>query len=358
LLIVTNFGTFIFKKLDWNYTIGYLNDPNSQNFLISGPFNVIAILGFFALFCYIFDILRTYGLTYNHSKEEKQIISPLRYLLLASLVFACFLIVGYVEGFFGEFTLTKNIEIVFIIIIALILLYSLVIFSEMKFKTYNDYIRGIYILDNNDLREDLETESLKLFFIIAGITIFGLMFFDILSIVTMDLMLLFIVGIIGSITMLPHEISNIKLKGGRNIPDVIILKESEYFISYLDSTNNSKRITIDSVESITDRPLKFEFDIQNPQQSILIYQVLQNLNKEISEYCTYILKISNVIIENSCYTAIIEGMFAYLILTAYWLFGWGSVFFVTCGIFGIPLLIFQILLCRKIKRILTPVDCD
>jgi len=307
---------------------------------LSSPINIAAIIGFFALFCYIFDILGTFGLKHKYSKEEGKIISPIRYLLISSILLSIFLVMGYLEGYFG-FPLSKTIEILFVVIIWGILFGSMYLLDLVYPKKYQDYSELLIFLKRKGVSDDLDVLSLGLFFTIAGMTIFGLMFFDLISIIIIDLLLLFIVGIIGTIKNLPVGLSDIKLKYGDPIFNIFVLSSDNNFISYLAIDNKVKKITIDSVETISDNVMSADFDVKDPMQFVFNYNISQKQDMVIKNDCINLSKITDKFILDACYVSFIIGVLFYIILNAYSLFGFGAFFW---GVFGFCLFLTLIIL--------------
>lgn len=335
LLVVTSVAKNFFSTFNLNFTIHLLNTPELQNsILFSGIFNLVAIIGFFALFCYIFDIFSKKGIRYEFEREDMKIVSPIFYCLIISAVLTGAIIVSYFEGVLGPFTISRDIEIITLSTSLILLLWSTTVLTKIYPKNHDEYTKILILLPKLLIFKKYPLFSIAIFLLILGIPVFGYVLgFNVLSILCLDLIMLFMVGILGTINNLPTGIANITLKNGSEISNVYILNRDQYFISYLSDDNKVRRITIDSIENYCEVKLETEFNILNPSFTIKNHQISQNQDLKIAQNCTSLSKINEYFIFLLCIVSLICGIFLQPIVTIYMQVGINWVSFIINCIF-------------------------
>jgi len=319
LLIITSLAKTFFNSFNLNFTINLLNNPDvQQTFLLNGIFNIVALIGFFSLFCYIFYQLSEHGIKNAFPGEEKKIFPVVFYLLIISAILSGSIIFSYIQGNLGSFSIPRDIEVFCLAFSLVFLLWSSIILNQIFPKRYEDYSELIILLDKTLLFKNYEFTSMFFFFLMIGLPIFGLILgFNIVSIICLDLMLMFMVGILGAINSLPLGLANIKLKSGDSISNIYILNLDQNFITFLQEDNKTRKLTLDSIESYGEEKLEVDFNIDNLTQTIANLQISQHQNCEIINYCPIMSKMTDVFVVNSCIWSILMGMFLHPIVNIY-----------------------------------------
>lgn len=287
-----------------------------NNFLLNGIFNVVALIGFFALFCYIFDLLSKKGFKYGYEGEEKRIFSPVYYFLIVSTLLTGGIIASYFEGILGPFTISRDIEVFYLLLTLTILLASSYILKTIYPKTFNDYKKLIIFLNKTFIFKNFNQTSIMIFFLTVITPFFGyILGFNIISIICLDLMMMFIVGILGSINNIPTGLTNIKLNSSNEISNVFILSWDQDFVSYLSEDDKVRKIAISAIESHYDE--SFSPNISNLIQTVSNIHISNFQDQEIKNNCISLIKINDSLIFQACIVSIICGVFLNPIVSNY-----------------------------------------
>jgi hypothetical protein len=313
LLATTPTAKNFFNTYDMNFTINLLNDPNvQQNFLLSGIFNIVALIGFLSLFCYIFYLLNRYGIKGGFVGTDAKMFPVLMYAFIFATVISGGIISSYCEQYLGNITLYGSIQIIYLGITFVFVIWSVLVLEQIYPKKYEEYREMIIFLDKTVIFKNYEFTSLCLLFLIFGTPIFGgILRFNLATIICLDLMLLFIVGILGTINSLPIGLTNIYLKTGSSILSVYVLTDDGSVISFLDSNDKIRKITKDSIETYGVEKLEVQINPSNLTKTVANFLSFQYQDYEINSNCRILSKLNMSFLQKICIFSVILGFLFY-----------------------------------------------
>lgn len=210
-----------------------------------------AIVGYCAFFEYVkkwnlFDSIQT--------NDYARILNFFTYAFFASILYDCIIIGGFFQGWFNPVSNDQKIEIVFLFVMVFIACLNIIIayyFHSKKntIDSYEDLVKNAYFLENINYSSNFQIFSIYVFFLTITLPFFGdALSFNILSILFIDLQLIYIISVLGFINSIPTQLSIIQFKSGDSINDAFLINDSkDDSIIILTSENQQKKIMKDSI---------------------------------------------------------------------------------------------------------------
>lgn len=242
------------------------------------PF-ILAIIGGFLIYCYIFDLIKKKGFEiFSNENQKTEFFSTLPFLFLLSLVLLYFLCY-----FSPEFLTKKQDEIMLVLIFLLILFISYVCY--ILFNKYVNTYEGIkritsirdentqvpFYLANNDELISISFDTINIFTSIIFILTFIVFFIwlkynlNFLTFLIIETSLLYLHIIYSTIRLSPKRLCNIKYKPYMNHVDesnvFIILDSSKGHYGILSKDDRFFLVMKDVISHIIPIKIKKEHEI-------------------------------------------------------------------------------------------------
>jgi hypothetical protein len=341
-LLPVFFQTFTITK-----SLKTINELSTiQNYFAKDFSALILLVGVFAGYCYFFNYLRSAGWKINKlSGGEGKWSSFFIYLFFLCIFIAIVFIGGSIFHYYGDLDSNKIFEL-FILTIILTITFLNVWFFKKIFPNQNLTFEKTESVVSFLKQEDYETKFNLICLIIFLITLelagIGYIFgFNPLTIVCLDIFLLYTIWVLGILYQVPQKPSTVRLKIGRSISHVYILDIDDDFISYLTRDDHIDKITISSV---------FKVEKSNESSLFRSNQIIndyQNSDKK----CYYLSKISEGTIIFACSVSIFIGIFLMLIQAFFQFLQFKELF--NLGIIVISILLFCVLVFLSMIIVIT-----
>jgi len=248
------------------------------------PF-ILAIIGGFLIYCYIFDLIKKKGFEiFTNENQKTEFFSTLPFLFLLSLVLLYFLCY-----FSPQFLTKKQDEIMVVSIFLLILFFSYICY--IFFKKYVNTYEGIkrittirdentqvpFYLANNDELISISFDTINIFTSIIFILTFIVFFIwlkynlNFLTFLIIEMSLLYLHIIYSTIQLSPKRLCNIKYKPYMNHGDetnvFLILDSSKGYYGILSKNDRFVLIMKDGISHIIPIKVKNEHEIVSPERN-------------------------------------------------------------------------------------------
>ncbi|MFA5331190.1 MAG: hypothetical protein WC342_02320 [Methanoregula sp.] len=233
---------------------------NLINYIQTGDIAILlAILGLFIGYCYLFHFLNTSGLLLlsNHSKENKKLGISFFYAFILSLIVTILIIECF---FLGEFSLLSPTNIIEITLISYLIgilvctFLSIILLMNTK-KSFTPSILESLNKFMNDEHYSKKYDSMTalIFILILEMAIFGYIFnSNIIIILIIDTLLLTYVWTFGILNNLPANVSTIIALNGERISNVYIFTTEGDYITYLSANHGWVHLNKNAVFQIVD----------------------------------------------------------------------------------------------------------
>ena len=295
-----------------------INSTSFQNSILGNLFypkgitDVAFLFGSIIAYCAFFEYVKNRNIfDSNQTTDYAKLLNFFTYAFFASLFYDVVIIAGFFQGWFKDPSNDQFIQVFFLFTIALIALLNIIVVYYLRsknFDTYENLVKLSFYLERLNFSKEFQSLSIYIFFLTFFVPFFGaLLSFNILSIIFIDLQLIYIIAILGSLNTLPRNVSIIKFKNGDSIPDAFLLQDSEIdSIIILTTDNQKKKIMKDTIFSTS----------QNKEFSINEVGITQIGNNTIekSEECLNLVKVSWPLLLIFSMISILSGSIIQLIL--------------------------------------------
>jgi hypothetical protein len=215
-------------------------------FYPKGITDVAVLFGCIIAYCAFFEYVKNRNIfDSNQTTDYAKLLNFFTYAFFASLFYDCIIIGGYFQGWFKDLSNDQFIEVFFLFTIALIAVLNIIIVYYLRSKNFDNYenlVKLSFYLERLNFSKDFQSLSIYIFFLTILVPFFGaLLSFNILSIIFIDLQLIYIIAILGSLNSLPRNVSIIQFKTGDSIPDAFLLHDSEIDSILILTTENQKK---------------------------------------------------------------------------------------------------------------------
>jgi len=236
-----------------------LNSDTLQNSLfgklihLQGLTDIALLIGGIIAYCAFFEYIKNHNIfESNQPSEYAKILNFFSYAFFASICYDCIIFGGYLEKWINPVSNDHNIEIFFLAVIMLIAIINVIIVFKIQSKeakSYESLIKVSTFLEDIKFSPDFQNLSIYVFFLTISLPFFGdLLSFNLLSIITIDLQLLYLIATLGIINSMPRKATIIQFKQEPPIPDAFLLRDhDENYIIILTSDNKKKKVMKDSI---------------------------------------------------------------------------------------------------------------
>ncbi|MDD1686347.1 hypothetical protein [Methanoregula sp.] len=236
-----------------------INSTSFQNSILGnliypkGITDIAFLFGCIIVYCAFFEYVKNRNIfDSNQTTDYAKLLNFFTYAFFASLFYDCIIIWGYFQGWFKDLSNDQFIEVFFLFTIALMALLNIIIVYYLRSKNFDNYenlVKLSFYLERINFSKDFQSLSIYIFFLTILVPFFGaLLSFNILSIIFIDLQLIYIIAILGFLNSLPRNVSIIQFKTGDSIPDAFLLHDSEIdSILVLTTENQKKKIMKDTI---------------------------------------------------------------------------------------------------------------
>lgn len=268
------------------------NPAPVQIFFANDFSSFILLIGIFISYCYFFDHIRSIGRNLNKfSSEKSHLSSPFIYLFFICVFITVVFIGSAIEGYFHLINLNKILEILTLILVLSLALINVIIFKRtygLNQLTFKKFESISLFLKKERFDIFYNSFSRMIFFITLEIPIFGYIFgFNPLSIISIDVILIFMMWVLGIFNQHPINSSTIQLSCERSISRVYIIDTDNDFIQYITNTDKIEKISINMVQKIKqDQITSLDKFLQSGAVSPLHYK----------KFCNYVSKIGDEIV--------------------------------------------------------------
>jgi hypothetical protein len=299
-----------FTNYNLSVSLKTMHEPTTlQNFFIGDFAALILLVGVFTSYCYFYDHIRNIGWKINKfSSETSRLSSPFMYLFLLCVFIAVVFIGGAVEGYFNPLNSNKILEIASLSVVLIIAVLNVQVFRKIyqsEFVTHSNFTSVTNFLKKEKFDVIFNSFSRFIFIITLEVAVFGYIFgFNPLSIISLDIFLIFILWVLGILNQHPTHLSTILLTTGRSIHCVYILETDNNFIHYLTREDKIEKITVSSV---------LQVETNNESSISKSFQTGEEYQSAKNRICDCLSKISDGTIFSASIISIFIGILFYLI---------------------------------------------
>jgi hypothetical protein len=215
-----------------------INSTSFQNSILGNLFypkgisDIALLFGCIIAYCAFFEYVKNRNIfDSSQTTDYSKLLNFFTYAFFASIFYDCIIIGGYFQGWFKNLPNDQFIEVCFLFTIALITCLNIIIVYYLrseKIDTCENLAKLSFYLDRLNFSKDFQTLSIYIFFLTIFIPFFGaILSFNILSIIFLDLQLIYMISILGFLNSLPKNVSMISFKASNSIPDAFLLQDSE-----------------------------------------------------------------------------------------------------------------------------------
>jgi hypothetical protein len=316
-----------FKNVTITTSLKIINPPSSiQSY--AGDFSsfillIGALIGAFAGYCYFYNYIKSIGWKINKlTSEYGNWSSAFMYLFFLCVLIAVVFIGGASEKYFGALDSNKFLELSILSSFLIIAILNMIFFRKIYPKKSLTYERSQFLisfLKQEEFDNYFNSISVIIFFITLEIAVFGHIFgFNPLSIICVDVFLLFTLWVLGILNQHPQNLSTIRLKSGNSINQVFLLDIEDNFIHYLTKDDQTETVTTSSI-----------FKIEKDQESSLFKsdKNIKNHKKPDNGMCFYFSKISEGTTIIACIISIFIGIVFNLIVAVFQFLQFKEIFY-------------------------------